>query len=79
MADVLGEIVAHEASRVIDEVVAESQCLVIGPGMGAGEGVRAASLRAVQQEDAPVVVDADAINALAEPVSKVAAVVATSK
>lgn len=61
-----GWIVAHEASRLIDEQVGSAQCLAIGPGMGGGEGVRAAALRAVQQEEIPVVVDADAINALAE-------------
>src|SRR5262249_28551276 len=36
------------------------------PGLGSGEGVKAASLRAVQREEIPVVVDADAINALAD-------------
>jgi NAD(P)H-hydrate epimerase len=61
-----GEIIAHEASRLIDAAVGESQCLVIGPGMGPGKGVQVASLRAVQQEDIPVVVDADALNALSE-------------
>lgn len=61
-----GLIVPHEAAAIIDEVARTSTCLAIGPGLGRGEGARAAALRAIQQEDAPVVVDADAINALAE-------------
>jgi NAD(P)H-hydrate epimerase len=64
--DSVGAIVAHEAARVLDEQVAQCQCLVVGPGMGSGEGVRAVTLRALQQEDVPVVVDADGLNALAE-------------
>jgi NAD(P)H-hydrate epimerase len=60
-----GEIIAHEAAEVIDGVIAQATCLVIGPGLGQGEGPAAASLRAVQQQDIPVVVDADALNNLA--------------
>ena len=59
-------LVPHEAAAAIDELVTKCDCLAIGPGLGAGEGGRAASLRAVQQEEVPVVVDADAINALSE-------------
>ncbi|MEX2218446.1 MAG: NAD(P)H-hydrate dehydratase [Phycisphaerales bacterium] len=64
--DERGEMLAHEASRVIDEQVGSCRCLVVGPGLGRGEGPSAAALRAVQQEEAPVVVDADALSALAE-------------
>ena len=60
-----GHIVPHEATRLIDEAARFGQCLAVGPGLGTGEGPRAATLRAVQQEDCPVVVDADGINALA--------------
>jgi NAD(P)H-hydrate repair Nnr-like enzyme with NAD(P)H-hydrate dehydratase domain len=56
--------VPHEAVRVLDEHVQDCRCLVVGPGMGKGDGVRALALRAIQQEQAPVVVDADALNAL---------------
>ena len=59
-------ILAHEAARVIDEAARSSDCLAVGPGLGRGEGPRSATLRAIQQEDCPVVVDADGINALAE-------------
>lgn len=61
-----GEILPHEASAVIDRLVVSATCLVIGPGMGMGPGSMAASLRAVQQESVPVVVDADALNCLSQ-------------
>ncbi|MFM9995062.1 MAG: NAD(P)H-hydrate dehydratase [Phycisphaerales bacterium] len=64
--DAAGRLVPHEASAVIDEQVRVCDALVIGPGLGASEGARAASLRAVQQEHVPVIVDADALNMLAE-------------
>jgi ADP-dependent NAD(P)H-hydrate dehydratase len=71
--DADGAIVAHEAAGVIDGALERSEALVIGPGLGGGEGAspacqagaEAVSLRAIQQDRAPVVVDADAINALA--------------
>lgn len=61
-----GRIVAHEATAILDRVSRESRCLAIGPGLGVGDGPRAASLRAVQQDETLVVVDADAITNLAE-------------
>jgi hydroxyethylthiazole kinase-like uncharacterized protein yjeF len=61
-----GALVASEAAAVFDEALAGASALVIGPGLGVGVVERALSLRAVQQEDAPVVVDADAITNLAE-------------
>lgn len=63
--DATGAIVGHEAAAVIDEVLAACDCIAVGPGLGEGDGVRAVVLRCVQQEDVPVVIDADAINALA--------------
>ncbi|MBX3351922.1 MAG: NAD(P)H-hydrate dehydratase [Phycisphaeraceae bacterium] len=61
-----GAIVPHEGARAFDALLRASDCVAIGPGMGAGEGVRALAFRAINQDDRPVVVDADAINALAE-------------
>lgn len=55
---------AHAAAR-LDEVLEGSDALVIGPGLGVGVGVSALAIRAIQNEDVPVVVDADALNALA--------------
>jgi ADP-dependent NAD(P)H-hydrate dehydratase len=61
-----GCILGHEAAAAIDEQAGLCDCLVIGPGLGESEGARAAAVRAVQQEACPVVVDADALNRLAE-------------
>lgn len=61
-----GEVVAHEASERLDHALEHGDVVVVGPGLGTGEGVRALALRAVQQTDVPVVVDADALNALAQ-------------
>ncbi|MGD9692903.1 MAG: NAD(P)H-hydrate dehydratase [Phycisphaerales bacterium] len=61
-----GSLVGHEAARRIDELSRGSDCLVVGPGLGTGEGARAVTVRAAGQEDCPVVLDADALNCLAE-------------
>ena len=67
--DTNGAIVAHEAAALLDTVLAACDALAIGPGLGGDpegrQGVQAVVLRAVQQETVPVVVDADALNALA--------------
>ncbi|MEO1130058.1 MAG: ADP/ATP-dependent (S)-NAD(P)H-hydrate dehydratase, partial [Planctomycetota bacterium] len=63
--DERGDIVGHEAARVLDRVVAEADCLVVGPGLGTRDGACACVVRAVQQERIPVVIDADALNCLA--------------
>lgn len=60
-----GRIIAHLAARTLDEALESCDALVIGPGLSVGPGEEAVCLRAVQQEDAPVVVDADALNNLA--------------
>ena len=60
-----GDVVAHAGAAAMDEALRGCACLAIGPGFGAGDGVTALSLRAVAQDTVPVVVDADAINALA--------------
>lgn len=64
--DPAGELIASEAAAVMDEQFAAADAIVVGPGMGSGESVRSVALRCVQQEECPVIVDADAINALAE-------------
>jgi NAD(P)H-hydrate epimerase len=63
--DEAGGLVAHEGVAALDALARGSDCLAVGPGLGAGSGPGAAALRAVQQDDCPVVVDADALNALA--------------
>ncbi len=71
--DADGCIVAHQAAAVLDQLSASADGVVIGPGLGSGgahntpaaTAVEAVALRAVQQDRTPVVVDADALNALA--------------
>lgn len=69
--DRAGGIVPHDAAAVLDGALAGLPaggrgCLAIGPGLGACAGAAALALRSVQQEDVPVVIDADALNALAQ-------------
>ncbi|MCB9844873.1 MAG: NAD(P)H-hydrate dehydratase [Phycisphaeraceae bacterium] len=63
--DVVGAIEPSDATEVIDRVTAACDCIAVGPGLGTSACAIACALRAVQQEDVPAVVDADAINALA--------------
>lgn len=71
--DAQGRIVAHEAAAVLDQLAESGDAIVIGPGLGGGGAVNtpaaiaveAIVLRAVGQDRTPVVVDADALSALA--------------
>ena len=60
------EIIAHDAARTIDELLAHQgvDAIAIGPGIGTSEGAKAATLRVIQQEQVAIVVDADALNCL---------------
>lgn len=60
-----GDIIAHQAAHTFDTVLANTDALVVGPGLGAGEGVQALVLRAAQQESVPLILDADGLNTLA--------------
>jgi ADP-dependent NAD(P)H-hydrate dehydratase len=55
---------ASSAER-FDELAASVDALCVGPGLGRSDGARALTLRAVLQEEAPAVLDADALNILA--------------
>ena len=50
------------------DAVERADCVAIGPGIGKGEVQRALCARALLEVDAPVVLDADALNVLAEDV-----------
>lgn len=56
----------HIAAEIVDDLTETSNVLAIGPGLGTSPGARAATLRSMQQERIPVVMDADAINSLAD-------------
>ncbi len=64
-----GRVIASEGVGVVDELAEMCGALAIGPGLGrgpeAGDGPAALVLRAVQQEETPVVIDADGLVALA--------------
>lgn len=60
-----GSVTAHEAAAVLDALAEDAACLVVGPGLGRGPGVDAVAVRAAGQDECPVVLDADALNALA--------------
>ncbi len=61
-----GAVLASEAVATFDEAVDIADAIVIGPGLGRGPGPAALALRAIQQKLTPVVIDADALNELAE-------------
>lgn len=60
-----GHIIPHEAAAAVDRVIALSTVIAIGPGLGVSPGAQAATLRVIQQDEHPVVVDADGLNCLA--------------
>jgi hydroxyethylthiazole kinase-like uncharacterized protein yjeF len=60
-----GSIHAHRAAETVDRLLTSCDVIAVGPGLGASRGGAAATLRCIQQQDRPVVIDADSINALA--------------
>lgn len=54
----------HEASATLDQAAERSSVLALGPGLGTSPGAVAATLRAIQRDSTPLVLDADGINAL---------------
>jgi NAD(P)H-hydrate epimerase len=64
--DSSGETVGHEAAPIIDKLCEKSAAIVVGPGLGTGGGARSITLRLLGQQDVPVIVDADALNLLAQ-------------
>lgn len=61
-----GLVAPHDAAQVMDTVLDSCGCLAIGPGLGTTPGPSAATLRAIQQDHRPIVVDADALNCLSQ-------------
>ena len=60
-----GNVRASAVAALLDEFLHEYDCVAIGPGFGADEPQRQIVIRLVGQDDVPLVVDADALNALA--------------
>lgn len=63
--DARGGLIPSDCCAVLDVAAAQSACVVVGPGMGPDPAVANLTLRLLQQDQTPVVIDADAINALA--------------
>lgn len=63
--DEQGNLRPSEVAALLDEFLNEYDCVAIGPGFGADEPQRHVVMRLVGQDDVPLVVDADALNALA--------------
>jgi len=61
-----GGIDIAQSTATIDRLCADADCVAVGPGLGAGEGAEAVTLKLINQTIVPIVVDADAINALAQ-------------
>ncbi len=59
------QIRVQPAIQLVDRLSEDVSCLVVGPGLGSSAPIEPISLRCVQQDACPVVVDADAVNALA--------------
>lgn len=53
------------SAQKFDELASGADALCVGVGFGRSDGARAVVLRAVLQEDAPAVIDADGLNILA--------------
>ena len=63
--DEQGHVRASAVAALLDEFLHEYDCVAIGPGFGADEPQRQVVMRLIGQDDVPLVVDADALNALA--------------
>lgn len=63
-----GEGVIHPShcAELLDSALPRIACLAIGPGLGVGEAQRQVVIRLVARDDHPMVIDADALNALAQ-------------
>lgn len=60
-----GAIDPSASASVIDEWRLNFNCLAIGPGLGAEEPQQQVVARLISRDDVPVVIDADALNAMA--------------
>jgi len=63
--DARGEIVPAASAAILDEHAGGASVMVIGPGLGTSEAAKQVVIRAVAKDTMPIVVDADALNALA--------------
>jgi NAD(P)H-hydrate epimerase len=64
--DSAGRLVPSEVAALLDRHASGFGCLVVGPGFGDDQEQRTILMRLVGQEAPPAVIDADALNALAQ-------------
>lgn len=64
--DDAGQLTPHQAAAATDRCIDHATCLAMGPGLGTSPGAQAAVLRVVQQDEKPIVLDADGLNALTQ-------------
>lgn len=63
--DGAGCLIGHRAAESLALLLGAADVLIVGPGLGATGPVETVVYRATQQDDVPVVLDADGLNALA--------------
>ncbi|MEN0020703.1 MAG: NAD(P)H-hydrate dehydratase [Planctomycetota bacterium] len=56
---------AAAAAPIIDEVVGDADAVTVGPGLGAVADADRVVMRTLMQDDVPIVLDADGLNAMA--------------
>lgn len=59
-------LVPSDVAQLLDEYQNSFHCIAVGPGLGADQPQQQIVLRLITQEDVPLVIDADAVNALAQ-------------
>lgn len=60
-----GDLISHEVSQTLDAAMESADAIVLGPGLGSGDTVEHLVLRVLSHSTCPVVIDADALNAMA--------------
>lgn len=63
--DANGDLLSSDVAGLIDQHIGQWDCIAIGPGLGEGMPQQQVVLRLANLDDTPLVIDADAINALA--------------
>ncbi|MCE2874957.1 MAG: NAD(P)H-hydrate dehydratase, partial [Planctomycetaceae bacterium] len=66
--DAHGELLASAAAEALDPIIERVQSVVVGPGLGRGFPVQQMVVRLASMVRVPLVIDADALNALSETV-----------
>jgi len=64
--DAAKQLKPSEVAKLLDAQMSQYSCMAIGPGLGDGEPQQQVVLRMIAQDELPLVIDADALNCLAE-------------